>query len=225
MGQVTLCMDEGEPQYHWWTDEVRPRQPHPDFRKDVERWNYYRHTGNHPNCPETDVLHFMTSMSTAEEQWNYEVHASAMGRDEAYRREFLRIYEEEEYRFQFEHDLQFKPSPFMVTDDYLRRLSKGQYQLLVQVYENEYPHTFPHPLRAMTLMREGISQVIWCSSIPANNAVIAVPNDDVAVFLRNRIGFRGHILDLSSLDYPGMDKMTAGHLCQFSECGLSTHIP
>ena len=211
---------------NFWKEEDRFRQFNPEFRERMERMNLYR-TGTWKDGRPEDILHIMTSSYGHWPEipgWSKDSHEVEMGY-KAYRQAFLAIYEEEEYKFQYEHSLTCWPSPYRLQYDYEWRLSTGDLSIIAKIDDVELEQYFPHPAEAMAIMREYINQLTWnCGLLPTQTA-IAVADYETATVLRNRLGYRGHIIDLTSLDYPGMDSMPACEVACFAECGLSLHMP
>jgi len=70
------------------------------------------------------------------------------------------------------------------------------------------------------LLRQFLDSLQW----PMQNAAIAVPTIEAGRFLRDVLDWRGHILDLSCLQYPGFSYFPAGYLAYFAECGREGHV-
>jgi len=169
-------------------------------------------------------------------EWDYGQHLARFLRDEpgakwtnpsfceSYRNAFLDLYPHEEYQFRYHHGIPFIPqwkAPILPLE------SEGpvfprQDQLQS---DQDKEARFCQARHAMVLMREFIRQTIWLSGFDPRGSAIAVPNEESADYLRNALRFGGTIINLESLDYPGMDKMHPAQLTGFTECGFDSHCP
>ena len=96
---------------------------------------------------------------------------------------------------------------------------------VIQVDRDGYIMLYPKPAQAIELMRLFLKQMLWALGMRYPDVAIGVSNIDSARFLEKVLGWGGHIIDLSCLQYPGFNRFRAGYLQHFCECGHNAHIP
>ena len=145
----------------------------------------------------------------------------------AYVHAFLDHYEEEEHNFVYYHDIGHFPRWSRFEGELVPKYDKEQpwWKLTGLMTENDKRRLYASGSQPLEMVRQFIRETILVTCYADSQAAVAVPDDSAADFLRRAVGFRGVIVNLQALDYPGMDHMQAVHLSHFRECGFDRHLP
>ena len=172
--------------------------------------------------PELDVLH--VNVAPNSRQWTQDAHEQLMDSSSQYRSEFLQHYEEEEHAFSFYHDIPFFTVYYRAVDNAWDTITatKPFVQPIKPAEEKDF---FANPADALDKVRFFLRELVHASCMPPDQTAVAVPNHKTAAYLRNVLGWRGHIVDLTALNYPGMDRFPAWYLALWRECGIGHHLP
>jgi hypothetical protein len=140
-----------------------------------------------------------------------------------YRAAFVDTYEEEEYQFRNIHDIPFIPDYSVWEGEFHRTKFTGVFR---QIGADASQGMRYCTLRAaLVMMRTFLRECAYMTGYSLRGSAIAVASPEAAEYLRKGLGWRGAIINLQALDYPGMDDMHPTYLAHFRECGFGAHVP